>query len=89
MLLQLFDRMFSPENRPTENLHKLKDLEYLNLAVNNVRRIENLRPCESLRKLDLTLNFISDLLSVEELKDNDLLHELWVCSDKARGPVKS
>lgn len=41
-----------------ENVHKLKELEYLNLAVNNVQKIEGLKTCESLYKLDLTLNFI-------------------------------
>ena len=41
-----------------ENVHKLKELEYLNLAVNNVTKIEGLSTCESLYKLDLTLNFI-------------------------------
>ena len=41
-----------------ENIQKLKELEYLNLAVNNVRKIEGLSTCESLYKLDLTLNFI-------------------------------
>ena len=32
-----------------ENLEKLKELEYLNLAVNNVSMIENLEHCESLK----------------------------------------
>ncbi|CAG9315170.1 LRRC6 [Blepharisma stoltei] len=41
-----------------ENLNKLKELEYLNLAVNNVKVIEGIDRCESLKKLDLTLNFI-------------------------------
>lgn len=41
-----------------ENVHKLKELEYLNLAVNNVRKIEGISTCESLYKLDMTLNFI-------------------------------
>ena len=41
-----------------ENVSKLKELEYLNLAVNNVSKIEGLGTCESLYKLDLTLNFI-------------------------------
>jgi protein TilB len=41
-----------------ENLHKLKELEYLNLALNNVSMIEDVDGCESLRKLDLTLNFV-------------------------------
>jgi len=31
-----------------ENLHKLKELEYLNLAVNNISMIEGVRGCESL-----------------------------------------
>lgn len=41
-----------------ENLNKLKELEYLNLALNNVSKIENIEGCESLRKLDMTVNFI-------------------------------
>lgn len=43
----------------------MKDLRYLNLAINNIKRIENLEGCESLTKLDLTCNFIDDLPSVE------------------------
>lgn len=31
-----------------ENLEKLKELEYLNLAVNNISTIEGLEQCESL-----------------------------------------
>lgn len=41
-----------------ENLHKLKELNYLNLALNNISVIENIERCESLSKLDLTCNFI-------------------------------
>jgi len=41
-----------------ENLSKLKELEYLNLALNNISKIENIEGCESLKKLDLTCNFI-------------------------------
>lgn len=41
-----------------ENVSKLKELEYLNLALNNISVIENLEGCESLKKLDLTANFI-------------------------------
>ncbi|KAH8317497.1 hypothetical protein KR074_006687, partial [Drosophila pseudoananassae] len=59
-----------------ENLHKLKRLEYLNAAINNIERIENLEGCESLKKLDLTLNFIGQLTSVESLKGNINLREL-------------
>jgi protein TilB len=48
-----------------ENLHKLKELKYLNVALNNVSKIENLESCESLYKLDLTCNFI-ELWDLEE-----------------------
>lgn len=48
-----------------ENLNRLKELEYLNLALNNIQKIENIERCESLNKLDLTLNFI-DLEDLEE-----------------------
>ncbi|SCO75528.1 leucine-rich repeat protein [Plasmodium vivax] len=64
-----------------ENLHQLKKLEYLNLALNNITLVENLHGCESLRKLDLTLNFI-DVLSIEasvkNLKRNENLRELYL-----------
>ncbi len=61
-----------------ENLHKLKELRYLNLALNNIKRIENLQRCESLEKLDLTVNFIENLLDVESLKENIFLKELFL-----------
>jgi protein TilB len=41
-----------------ENITKLKELEYLNLALNNIKTIEGLQGNESLKKLDLTCNFI-------------------------------
>jgi protein TilB len=52
-----------------EGLTKLKELEYVNLAVNSVSLIEGIRGCESLQKLDLTLNFI-DVEDFEESMDN-------------------
>ena len=52
-----------------ENLSKLKELEYLNLAVNNITLIEGVRGCESLQKLELTLNFV-DIEDLEESMDN-------------------
>ena len=52
-----------------ENLHHLKNLEYLNLALNNIRKIEGLSRCEFLNKLDLTINFI-DVDDLEESIDN-------------------
>ena len=61
----------------SENLGKLKKLEYLNLAVNNIERIENLEGCERLKKLDLTLNFIGELTSVNALKNNYNLKEMY------------
>lgn len=52
-----------------DNLNKLKDLEYINYAVNSISKIEGLKRCESLRKLDLTLNFI-DVEDFKESMDN-------------------
>ena len=52
-----------------EGLKKLKELEYINLAVNNVSKIEGITYCESLAKIDLTLNFI-DIEDFEESVDN-------------------
>ena len=46
----------------------MKSLEYLNIAMNNIERIENLEGLESLEKLDLTLNFIGVITSVEKLR---------------------
>ncbi len=41
-----------------ENLHHMKDLQYLNLVLSTIDCIQGLHACESLTKLDLTLNFI-------------------------------
>ena len=49
-----------------EGLTKLKELEYLNLAVNSCPRIEGIKRCESLNKLDMTLNFVD----IENLKES-------------------
>ncbi len=79
--------------RYKENVGRLKKLEYLNLALNNIEYIENLSGtykyiikffyllkislgCESLNKLDLTLNFIGILSCVENLRDNIHLADL-------------
>ncbi|CAH1644818.1 unnamed protein product [Spodoptera littoralis] len=68
-----------------ENLNKLKNLVYLNLALNNIEVIENLERCESLEKLDLTLNFIGEIISVESLTGNYNLTNLYLtgnpCTD--------
>ena len=52
-----------------EGISKLRELEYINLAVNSVQLIEGVRGCESLQKLDLTLNFI-DIEDFEESIEN-------------------
>ena len=72
---------------------KLKQLGYLNMAVNNIRKIENTSTCESLYKLDLTLNFIEpwDLKSsLQELAKIDAFRELTLtgnpCTDWERCP---
>ncbi|XP_063236994.1 dynein axonemal assembly factor 11 isoform X2 [Bacillus rossius redtenbacheri] len=68
-----------------ENLGRLKRLQYLNLAVNCVERIDGLHGCESLGKLDLTLNFVGVLSSVASLRFNPVLHCLYLtgnpCTD--------
>jgi protein TilB len=80
-----------------ENLSRLKKVNYINLALNNVERIENLEGnqinknfvqkarkeifklilgCEFLNKLDLTVNFVGEITSVENLIENYHLKEL-------------
>lgn len=81
----VFTIFISPSFICVENLHKLKKLEYLNLAINNIEKIENLSACESLQKLDLTLNFIGDLTSVESLRDNIHLVELFLTGNPCTG----
>lgn len=66
----------------TENLQKLQELKYLNLAINNIRKVENLDYCECLEKLDLTANFVDDLLSVASLAPNYNLKDLYVSIHK-------
>ncbi|NXC48609.1 TILB protein, partial [Penelope pileata] len=61
-----------------ENVSKLKKLEYLNVALNNIERIENLEGCEELKKLDLTANFVGELSSIETLRYNIHLKELFL-----------
>ena len=61
-----------------ENLEHLKDLRYLNLAINNVERVENLEQCEFLEKLDLTCNFVSEVTSLQNLRSNIHLREIFL-----------
>ena len=37
--------------------------------------------CEWLQKLDLTVNFVGDLLSIESLLSNEHLHEMYVSEE--------
>ena len=63
------------KHKQTQKQH----LEYLNLAVNNVTKVQNLARCEALAKLDLTLNFVpkAGLLSLRRaLGANHALREL-------------
>jgi protein TilB len=71
-----------------ENLNKLKELTYLNLALNNISVIENIEHCESLEKLDMTCNFIEPknlLESAFNLKKCAAIRELYLtgnpCTD--------
>ncbi|KAK8833669.1 Protein tilB [Tritrichomonas musculus] len=61
-----------------QHLSLLHELEYLNLALNNISVIEGLEGCEKLNKLDLTCNFVVDLVSVQSLEANPLLRELYM-----------
>lgn len=64
-----------------EGLNKLKELDYLNLALNNISKIEGIEACESLRKLDMTVNFIGieELEeSVYNMKANVMLEDLYL-----------
>lgn len=70
-----------------ENLLHLKDLQYLNLALNNITKIEGLQNCEFLKKLDLTVNFIDfDTLreSIEHLAQRDRLESLYMMGNPAQ-----
>ena len=51
-----------------ENLKRLKVLEYLNVSMNAIEVVEGLDECETLRKLDLTLNFIGKITSIRNLR---------------------
>lgn len=63
-------------------LGKLKALEYLNIAMNNVWSLNGLQRCESLCKLDLTLNNLTDahalIEATEVLQHTQALKELFL-----------
>lgn len=64
-----------------ENLHHLKELQYINLALNNIQKIEGLQNCECINKIDLTANFVDvDNLesSINHLAGRSSLRELYM-----------
>jgi protein TilB len=69
---------------------RAQELVYLNVALNNLTAIDHLQRCESLQKLDLSVNFIdaSGLSSVTTLQHNTGLRELHLlgnpCTSWAR-----
>eukprot|EP00804_Cyclotella_cryptica_P015577 CCRYP_003588-RA/>CCRYP_003588-RA protein AED:0.07 eAED:0.07 QI:0/-1/0/1/-1/1/1/0/418 len=72
---------------PSE-LKFFKCLEYLNLALNNITKINGVRGMEFLRKLDLTLNFIpvENLeKSIDELTECRSLEELFLIGNPCMG----
>ena len=46
----------------------MRELQYLNMTLNNVKKIEGLEQNEALEKLDMTCNFVKDPLCLESLK---------------------
>ena len=40
-----------------DSVLRMQELQYLNIAINNITRIENLHRCESLTRLDMTMEF--------------------------------
>ena len=59
-----------------QNLHRLKELEYANFAVNNIRKIENLQRCESLAEAGMTVNFIDKMLPADRAHPRGQLQTL-------------
>ena len=70
-----------------EHLNHLKELEYLNMALNNVSKIEGLQNCEHIHKLDFTANFV-DVDHLEESMDNltsrNMLRELYMMGNPSQ-----
>ncbi|XP_076063602.1 touch insensitive larva B [Oratosquilla oratoria] len=64
---------------------RLRELEYLNVALNNLESLGDLGRCEALRKVDLTANFVTNLTSLASLQDLPNLEEVYLtgnpCTD--------
>lgn len=56
----------------------MRSLVYLNLAINRIEHVEGLETCESLVKLDLTLNAIYDYRDFKSLSRLERLRELHI-----------
>jgi len=70
-----------------EHLHHMKELEYLNLALNNIEKIEGLDRCEFLNKLDMTVNFVDfDHLeeSISNLSQRHHLRDLYMMGNPSQ-----
>ncbi len=50
--------LVAPQSAHPPATYAAQELEDLNLALNNISRLQNLQRCESLRRLDLTANFV-------------------------------
>ncbi|KAE8953206.1 hypothetical protein PR002_g32452, partial [Phytophthora rubi] len=75
-----------------EDLTHMKELRYLNVALNNIRKIEGLQSCEFLNKLDLTVNFVDfDTLeeSIDHLKPLRHLRELYMLGNPCQANWES
>ena len=76
------------ERLVVSEMRYFKVLEYLNLALNNVKVVEGLGGMECLKKLDLTLNFIpiENLeRSVDDLASCPVLEELFLIGNPCMG----
>ena len=80
------------ERMEPSELKLFRSLEYLNLALNNITKVEGICRMECLRKLDLTLNFIDvDALeeSVDEMSACRSLEELFLLGNPCMGIATS
>jgi protein TilB len=80
------------ERMEPSELKLFRSLEYLNLALNNITKVEGIGRMECLRKLDLTLNFIDvDALeeSVDEMSACRSLAELFLLGNPCMGIAAS
>ena len=65
----------------------MQELIYLNVALNNLTSIDYLHGCESLQKLDMSVNFVAvdRLSSVTSLQHNTSLREVHLLGNPCTG----